>query len=75
MSDPLIRLLTETRRNRGITQQTVADAIGTGRPQVANLESGRSDITLSRLRAWCNILGLTLVVIPTALLDTQRDPS
>jgi transcriptional regulator with XRE-family HTH domain len=73
MSDPLIRVLRDTRRGRRVTQQDIARAVGVTRTQVTNLEAGRSDVPLSRVRAWCDVLGLVLVAIPRELLDPQQD--
>ncbi len=46
------------RRNRcGLTQLELAMKIGISRPQIANIESGRSDPPVSRLRAFADALG------------------
>lgn len=45
------------RRKKGLTQDELASQTGVSRPQIANIESGRHDPPLSRLRAFATALG------------------
>lgn len=69
MTDPIVTLLREVRKNEGWTQEDVAAAIGLSRAQVVNIELGRSDLPLGRLRKWCSALDVGLRVS----LDPQRN--
>ena len=44
------------RKARGITQQDLASLVGRSRPQIANIEAGRSDMPLSLLAAFAKAL-------------------
>ena len=44
------------RKKLGISQQELAAAVGISRPQVANIESGRSDIPTKSLRLYAQAL-------------------
>ena len=44
------------RRELGLTQQELAGAVGVSRPQIANIEAGRSDPPVSVLRRYADAL-------------------
>lgn len=72
--------LAELRRARGLTQQQVADLLGTKQQAIARLEDpAYSGHSLSMVRKYVEALGATLdvTVIPaeaTAEYDAQRGP-
>lgn len=45
------------RRKSGMTQDELASQAGVSRPQIANIEAGRCDPPISRLRAFATALG------------------
>lgn len=47
------------RRRVKMTQDELASQTGVSRPQIANIENGRHDPPLSRLRAFANALGVS----------------
>jgi transcriptional regulator with XRE-family HTH domain len=47
----------------GLTQSDVAKALGYSRASVANAEAGRQDMSVTRLVAWCDLLGLNAGVV------------
>lgn len=49
-------LIARRRNAAGLTQLELAQAIGISRPQVANIESGRSDPQVSQLRRYAEAL-------------------
>lgn len=49
-------LISDKRRELGITQQELASAVGISRAQVANIESGRSDPPISMIRRYADAL-------------------
>ena len=53
--------LLAARQRRGLTQQQVADAIGTNRTHFARLESGLHEPTAPVLYAWAAAVGVELV--------------
>ena len=57
LSAPTYGSIILTRREElGLTQQQVSELIGISRAQVANIESGRSDIPLSRIFKFADAL-------------------
>jgi transcriptional regulator with XRE-family HTH domain len=56
-----------TRRNRGLTQDDVAEALGISGQSVSNWERGRSvpTLTIDQMKVLCKILNCTLDEIPT----------
>ena len=48
------------RKDRGITQTDLAEALGTKQPSVSRVLRGEEDITLSRAEAWAKALGVSL---------------
>lgn len=59
------RLMTERRKSLSLTQQHIADRIGVTRSQYANVEAGRSDLSLDALMK----LALSLAVAIDDLCD------
>lgn len=58
--------LRQGREAFGITQDTVASAIGLTRTSVTNAESGVQRISLHTIYMWCGLLGLDIHdVLPT----------
>ena len=52
----------ERRKALGMTQQDVADAAGTGRRLVSELEAGKPTLEIGKILAVCQVLGLDLGV-------------
>jgi transcriptional regulator with XRE-family HTH domain len=52
--------LAMTRRKRGLTQAEVAEMAGIGRPQLANIEAGRSRPSVDSFAFICRSLGVTM---------------
>ena len=48
--------LKAARESAGLTQQQLGDAVEVGRTQVTNLEAGKTDTSMSTLRAICDVL-------------------
>jgi DNA-binding XRE family transcriptional regulator len=48
----LIRELAERRKARGITQKTVAEAMGTSQPSVNRMEVGETDVRFSTIERY-----------------------
>lgn len=49
-------LIARQRNSLGLTQLELAQAVGLSRPQVANIEAGRSDPQVSQLRRYAEAL-------------------
>lgn len=49
-------LIARQRNSLGLTQLELAQAVGLSRPQVANIEGGRSDPQVSQLRRYAEAL-------------------
>lgn len=60
------------REAAGLTQQAVADAVGLSRSSVANLETGRQDMPLSKLQAYAEAVGARLVLAHDAAAEEGR---
>jgi transcriptional regulator with XRE-family HTH domain len=56
-------LIQRLRKARGMRQQDLAAASGLTRSSVANIESGRQDLTVASLIAFAKALGVTLDVL------------
>lgn len=48
------------RKARDMTQADLAPLVGLSRPQVANIEGGRTDLPVSRLMLFAKALGVTM---------------
>jgi transcriptional regulator with XRE-family HTH domain len=53
-------LIVAARKAKGMTQADLAASVGVSRAQIANIESGRSDFPMSRLRKMADALGVSL---------------
>ena len=47
------------RKQRGITQQELADRLGQSRPSLANIERGRNNTPVNTLLRICEVLNVT----------------
>jgi transcriptional regulator with XRE-family HTH domain len=78
VADPIDALvggkIRELRRASGITQQTLAKAIGTTFQQVQKYEKGRNRVSASRLQGIASALGTTpAVFFQTSALSPQAE--
>lgn len=62
MTGPVARRLREEREALGLTQQDVAEWLGMARSSVANFETGRQDVPLSKVTSYAHAVGLRLVL-------------
>lgn len=60
----------DIRKQKGLTQQELADKLGLSQAQVARLESGSSDITLEQMRSFAKVLNCE----PWELLPLDMQP-
>ena len=58
----IISLLTSARMERGISQQVLADAVGTQKSNICRIESGRQNISLDMLLKITNALCLDVSI-------------
>ncbi|MFA7445155.1 MAG: helix-turn-helix transcriptional regulator [Flavobacteriaceae bacterium] len=56
-------LIKETRKEKKITQQELADQIGKNRAYIAKIEQGKTDLQMSNFVQIINALGLTLKIV------------
>lgn len=61
----------EARREAGLTQKELADAIGVTEPAISHYETGRRQVTVSKLVAIAMALGCTL----DELCDDENSPA
>lgn len=52
-------LIMTHRKARGMTQEELANALGKSRPQIANIEAGRSSFDVRQLREYADALGVS----------------
>lgn len=57
--DAVPKIIRQAREDAGLTQDDVAKASGLTRPQITNIEAGRSRVTLHRLILICLCIGVT----------------
>jgi len=67
--EALRRLLRETRRQAGLTQAQMADALGLGQSYISKLERGENFVDVLLYARWCQICG----VKPGKTLDRLLD--
>ena len=53
-------MILSIRKSKGLTQQELAAKVGFSRAQIANIESGRSDMPISTLRKYADALGCSM---------------
>lgn len=53
-------MILAARKGRKMTQAELANAVGLSRAQIANLESGRSDLPMKTLSRFADALGTTM---------------
>ncbi len=58
----LIRAILDARERKGITQQELAERVGTKQSAIARFESGRANPTLAFVKKLSNILNLEIIV-------------
>lgn len=51
------------RKDKGLTQEQLGDAIGLSRSSIVNLEKGRQQMTIKNLYLICNIFGIKSIEI------------
>lgn len=56
------RALAKQRRSRGLSQQAVAELMGTSQPAIARLENGATNARLSTLARYAEAIGCRLNV-------------
>jgi DNA-binding XRE family transcriptional regulator len=69
LSNRIAVVLRATRMETGVNQETVAEKIGWTRNIVANLESGRRDVTLVDLMLFAEALGMEPVKLIQRILQ------
>lgn len=69
----LLRALLETRKARGWTQAQLAEAMGTGQPRVAAMESGDPSTSTDLLLRALFVMGLTRRQVGEAIGQTYVD--
>lgn len=52
-------MILAARKAAGMTQNDLAERVGKSRPQIANIEGGRSDLPVSTLFKFAEALGVT----------------
>lgn len=65
--------IARARKTAGLRQDDLATATGLSRSSIANIESGRQELSLTNLRAIADALGTTIEALGTAS-DTAPDP-
>lgn len=60
-------IIAKARKERGLTQEQVANALGVSRPTYINIESGKNEITLSQAETLVSVLRISI----EDLLDTS----
>lgn len=55
--------LREARDKAGLTQQNVADRLFVSRSLIATWETGRRELRMSQLLAYCDVIGASITVI------------
>ena len=73
MPDPFPAALRRLRDARGLTQQALADSIGTSRPAVGRMEAGASKPSLGVLRKLADALSVTLDELTGRTTTTKDD--
>jgi len=53
-------MILSMRKSLNLTQQDLASKVGLSRAQIANVESGRSDMPISTLKRYADALGCTM---------------
>lgn len=70
--DPLVRQLIQRRVSRNLRQRDVAALMGTTPGAISKYESGSIVPWPKRLRAWANVLGLELTLVPMPMPGTPE---
>lgn len=69
----------ELRRDRGLTQQELADAVGCSKMQVSGIERGKREFSYSMMQRFAKALGVSVADLlgvqdnPYLLSDDERD--
>jgi transcriptional regulator with XRE-family HTH domain len=61
--DPIVQTLREARRRSGLSQEQVAELVGTSQSAVSELETGVIGPRLSTARRWADALGYDLALV------------
>jgi transcriptional regulator with XRE-family HTH domain len=69
------RRLQRARRERGITQEELANRIGLPRPSYANIESGRQRVPLDVVWRAAIVLGMSIAALVPEPLPARSDPA
>lgn len=72
--DPAIATAAARRRRTGMTQQTVASAIGTSQSAISELESGTTAPTIRLVRRYLRALGLDLALVEVSEIHAREAP-
>lgn len=69
------RLLQQARLARGLSQQEVADELGTSQAYVSELEAGKNSLAMTRVFEFMRLTGMTLTAaIPDDIEPDGREP-
>lgn len=73
MIPAIVKELTESRKNQGVTQQELANQINVTRLSIGNWENGKQSPTLRKLELWAMALGYRLALDDLYFNKEQED--
>lgn len=71
----LVRQLAQERERQGLSQETIAEALGTKQPNVARLERGAVDPKHTTLVRYASLLGRRIILQPAPRIAARRSRS
>lgn len=64
----IYQILQRARKQRGLTQQTLGEALHIPQSHLSKIESGKTDVQVSNLEEIAHFLGFELMLIPKAFV-------